>query len=157
GHRRSTARPLRPRRVENVRPCLRLVAASRWYSDRADEHGSESQRSTASLWFGRPSFGHHPPSAIRHSGSVDTVSHLCQAHASCCGCSDQCHHRAARRGAGTSRVPAAGRGVVRKSSYPFPIFTAVLTGQQARWFGASVKRTVGVAERPNLSERVSKG
>src|SRR5215472_4558225 len=39
---------------------------------------------------------------------------------------------------GSSRVPAAGRGVVRKSSYPFPIFSAVLTGQQACWFGASV-------------------
>src|SRR5262249_2315240 len=58
---------------------------------------------------------------------------------------------------GSSRIPAAGRGVIRQESYPFPIFTAVLTGQQARWFGASVKRTVGVAERPNLSERVSKG
>src|SRR5262249_5278124 len=38
----------------------------------------------------------------------------------------------------TCRVRAAGRGVIRKSSYPSPIFTAVLTGQQVRWFGASV-------------------
>src|SRR5690349_12611227 len=47
---------------------------------------------------------------------------------------------------GTTRIPAACRWVIRKSSYPFPVFTAVLTGQQARWFGASVERAVGVAE-----------
>src|SRR5204863_1013531 len=54
-------------------------------------------------------------------------------------------------------VPAIGRRVIRQSLYPIPIFTAVLTGQKVRWFGAGIQRTVRVAERPDLREFVGKG
>src|SRR4051812_27412942 len=37
---------------------------------------------------------------------------------------------------GSTGVPATGRGVIRQSLNPFPIFTAVVTGQKVRWFGA---------------------
>ena len=49
-------------------------------------------------------------------------------------------------------IPALGGGVIRQSMYRFPIFTAVLTGQKVRWFGAGIQRAVRVAERPDLSE-----
>ena len=54
-------------------------------------------------------------------------------------------------------IPAAGRGVIRQSLYPSPIFAAVLTGQKVRWFAAGIKRPVRVAQRPDLGECVSKG
>ena len=53
-------------------------------------------------------------------------------------------------------IPAIGRRVIRQSLYPIPIFTAVLTCQKVRWFGAGIQRTVRVAERQILSECVGK-